>query len=189
MLKRRLSAEPCQRFDTSKRSEAQHTAGDISPSAHVAVCDILSLLDWKGQRGKHDRCGNFLPAAFLQLCTYRRRVYDDWGRCPLHMRGFTPHTVGRVHVAHYLSVSEAPRWWRDRADVGGGRRRRASKAPKLSAGPPTIKLFLPSLLKVHSQHFEILFRLPLSEERNDPVPASHAGPLVPPPSLLYGRFN
>lgn len=94
VLKHRLSAETCQFFERSKRSEARHTAGDISPSssaaAHVVVCDILSLLDWKGQIGKHDRCGDSLPVAFVQLCTYRRPIYDDWGRCHLHMRGFTP---------------------------------------------------------------------------------------------------
>lgn len=107
------------------------------------MCNILSLFHWKGHIGKHERCGYFPHVAFLQLCTYRRQIYDDWGRCHLHMRGFTPHTVGRVRIARYLSVSEAPRWWLDRAKVGDGRRQSSSKARQAVCRAPNYQTVSP----------------------------------------------
>ena len=89
----------------------------------------------------------------------------------------SPLTVGRAYISRYLPASEAPRWCLDRAEVGGREATELFKGPpSCLQGPERSKRFsllgwrcIPNTLRYS------LFLLQLSEEHNDPVPASHVG--------------
>lgn len=111
-----------------KRLKAQHNVHDIflflSDAVRVVVCNILSLLHWKGRRRNMIDLSMFslwLSSVFYLTETVDLCLIDDWSRCQPAVHSACNHiqvyscTVGCAHVVSSSFEVSCRDGWLDRA--------------------------------------------------------------------------